>query len=74
MKSLQINELQKVHGGLSSSELATVAALTGKTFVESVVIPYVNGATPSWTNVFAVTGATYAGVYGGFQVFHWITD
>lgn len=74
MQTLNVNDLQSIHGGLSSGELATVAGLTGKTFVESLVGAYIADSTPNWTSIFAMTGATFAGVYSGFHVYHLITD
>lgn len=73
MKTLQSQQIKQVSGGLSSAEVATAAALSGKTLVEGLVSGYNNGGYDLTTSAINAA-ATFAGVYGGFTVYHLLTD
>ena len=73
MQTLDSKKLAQVSGGLSNAEVATAAALSGKTLVESLAGGYTGGGV-DLTTTLVNTAATFVGVYGGFTVYHLLTD
>lgn len=73
MKTVNSNQLNQVSGGLSNTEVATAAGLSGKTLADCLLGCHQNGGIDI-TSCAINTAATFVGVYAGFTVYHLLTD
>jgi hypothetical protein len=73
MITLSNHEVAQVSGALSSGEMATVFAVSGKTLVEGLAAGYY-GSGIDYTATLIATAATGFGLYAGFNLYHAISD